>query len=245
MDQLQKILQVKNQTPNSADLYFYGDIVSDWWGAWTESDQYPEAIKNFLNGQEGKDLNIYINSGGGSVFASLAIYNMLKRHTGKKTVTVDGVAASGASVIAMAGDEIIIPENAFLMIHRAWVDTTGNAEELRACADYLDRLDEGILSVYTDNLLDGVNEEDIRRMVNAETWLTGAEAAQYFRVSTGKPINAVSCISEQLTQYKHTPPQITATISKEHQSTEIKANDSLDEQKREQLKRLVLQGLTI
>ncbi len=150
MDQLQKILQVKNQTTNSADLYFYGDIVSDWWGAWTESDQYPEAIKNFLNGQEGKDLNIYINSGGGSVFASLAIYNMLKRHTGKKTVTVDGVAASGASVIAMAGDEIIIPENAFLMIHRAWVDTTGNAEELRACADYLERLDEGILAIYKE-----------------------------------------------------------------------------------------------
>ena len=56
----------KNQTETSADLYFYGDIVSDWWGAWQDEDQYPDAIKNFLSEQEGKDLNVYVNSGGGS-----------------------------------------------------------------------------------------------------------------------------------------------------------------------------------
>ena len=56
--------EVRNETATSADLYFYGDIVSDWWGAWQEEDQYPEAIKNFLSGQQGKNLNIYINSGG-------------------------------------------------------------------------------------------------------------------------------------------------------------------------------------
>ena len=53
--------EVKNETPTSADLYFYGDIVSDWWGAWQEEDQYPEAIKNFLSAQQGKSLNIYVN----------------------------------------------------------------------------------------------------------------------------------------------------------------------------------------
>lgn len=78
----------KNQTETSADLYFYGDIVSDWWGAWQDEDQYPDAIKNFLSEQEGKDLNIYVNSGGGSVFAGIAIYNMIKRHAAKANVKV-------------------------------------------------------------------------------------------------------------------------------------------------------------
>ena len=85
-DNLKNLLQVKNSTNTSADLYFYGDIVSDWYGAWTDEDQYPEQVKNFLNDAKGKELNIYINSGGGSVFAGLAIYNMLKRHDGHKTV---------------------------------------------------------------------------------------------------------------------------------------------------------------
>lgn len=69
---LKQFLTVKNETLTSADLYFYGDIVSDWWGAWTDADQYPEAIRDFLTAQEGKNLNIYINSGGGSVFAGIA-----------------------------------------------------------------------------------------------------------------------------------------------------------------------------
>lgn len=60
-------LEIKNETDTKADLYFYGDIVSDWWGAWQNEDQYPNAVKEFLDGQQGKDLNVYINSGGGSV----------------------------------------------------------------------------------------------------------------------------------------------------------------------------------
>ena len=73
-------MSLRTPQKTSVDLYFYGDIVSDWWGAWQEEDQYPEAIKNFLAEANGKDLNIYINSGGGSVFAGIAIYNMLKRY---------------------------------------------------------------------------------------------------------------------------------------------------------------------
>ena len=107
MDELlKKLFTFKNETATSADLYFYGDIVSDWWGAWQDEDQYPDAVKNFLAEHQGKDLNIYINSGGGSVFAGIAIYNMLKRHQGKKTVYVDALAGSIASVIAFAGDKI-------------------------------------------------------------------------------------------------------------------------------------------
>ena len=75
---IKNLLQIKNSTETSCDLYFYGDIVDSWWGAWDDMDQYPESIKNFLDEAKGKDINIYINSGGGSVFAGMAIYNMLK-----------------------------------------------------------------------------------------------------------------------------------------------------------------------
>lgn len=79
----------KNQTETSADLYFYGDIVSDWWGAWQDEDQYPDAIKNFLSEQEGKDLNIYVNSGRRfRICPGSAIYNMIKRHAAKANVKV-------------------------------------------------------------------------------------------------------------------------------------------------------------
>lgn len=89
--------EFKNETETSADLYFYGDITSDYWGAWQSEDQYPESIKNFLSEHAGKDINIFINSGGGSVFAGIAIYNMLRRHALKNSVkvTVDGLAEIG------------------------------------------------------------------------------------------------------------------------------------------------------
>ncbi len=101
---LESLLKLKNSTETSADLYFYGDSVCE--------DQYPQQIKEFLDDAKGKDLNIYINSGGGSVFAGLAIYHMLKRHQGYKTVRVDGLAGSIASVIALAGDKVVIPPSA-------------------------------------------------------------------------------------------------------------------------------------
>ena len=123
---VERFYEYKNATETTVDLYFYGDIVSDWWGAWQEEDQYPEAIKNFLAEANGRDLNIYINSGGGSVFAGIAIYNMLKRYQGKKTVHVDALAGSIASVIAFADSDMpTIPSNAYLMIHKPWAGWEG------------------------------------------------------------------------------------------------------------------------
>ena len=143
-----KFYEFKNATDTSVDLYFYGDIVSDWWGAWQEEDQYPEAIKNFLAEAGGKDLNIYINSGGGSVFAGIAIYNMLKRYTGKKTVYVDALAGSIASVIAFADSDMpTIPSNAYLMIHKPWAVCDGNATELRKMADTLDAVELSLIHI--------------------------------------------------------------------------------------------------
>lgn len=185
MPKIFNCFEVKNETDQKADLYFYGDIVSDWWGAWQDEDQYPNAVKDFLNAQAGKDLNIYINSGGGSVFAGIAIYNMIQRHATKNKVQiyVDGLAGSIASVIAFAGSEPPkIPSNAFLMIHNPWTCGEGNAAELRKMADDLDEIAVGMLNIYAKHIKDGVTIDDIKELMDAETWLNGEEAAKYFDV---------------------------------------------------------------
>ena len=234
-DSLKQFLSVKNETLTSADLFFYGDIVSDWWGAWNDTDQYPEAIREFLKGCEGKDLNIYINSAGGSVFAGIAIYNMLSRHKGFKTVHVDGMAASIASVIALAGDRVIVPSNAFLMIHKPWAECTGNADDCRKMADDLDAVEAGILNVYKAHLAEGVTIEDIQRMVAEETWLNGEEAAKYFAVETGEAKAYAAKITETAQTYGKIPDQIIKAAQA--------ARDNTAEM-REKITRLELQAIT-
>lgn len=189
--------EIKNETEQTADLYFYGDIVSDWCGAWDEADQYPDAVKNFLAAQDGKDLTVYINSGGGSVFAGIAIYNMIKRHAEKNKVQVivDGLAGSIASVIAFAGSEPPkIPSNAFLMIHNPWSYAEGNAAELRKMANDLDKVAVGMLNAYDKHLREGVTAEDIKKLMDAESWLNGARAAEYFNVEVTDAVEiAAAC----------------------------------------------------
>lgn len=198
-------MQVKNQTETTADLYFYGDIVNDsWLSEWYPDDKCPSDVKAVLDEVQGKDLNIYVNSGGGSVFGGMAIYNMLKRFNGTKTVYVDGLAGSIASVIALAGDKVVIPSTAYMMIHKPWAGAMGNADDMRKMADSLDRIQEGIINVYKENLKDGVDINTIVDMVNAETWLTGDQAAQYFNIEVSET-DAVNYADIKAFNYKNVP----------------------------------------
>lgn len=201
MPKIFNCFEVKNETEQKADLYFYGDIVSDWWGAWQDEDQYPNAVKDFLNAQAGKDLNIYINSGGGSVFAGIAIYNMIQRHAAKNKVQiyVDGLAGSIASVIAFAGSEPPkIPSNAFLMIHNPWTCGEGNAAELRKMADDLDEIAVGMLAIYGKHLKEGVTTEEIAALMDAETWLSGEEAAKYFNIDVTDAVEYAAAVGDYM-----------------------------------------------
>ena len=206
--------KIKNKTDTSADLYFYGDIVSDSWQSyWTEEDRCPEDIREFLNDIEPHvDLNIYVNSGGGSVFGGLAIYNMLKRHKGYKTVYVDGVAASIASVIALAGDRVIVPSNAFIMIHKPSGVCFGNSDEMREYAEVLDKTQTNLMNVYKENLCEGVDLSEIEEMVNNETWLNGEEASKYFKIEVAGANETVACVSEWYKKYSFSTLKILATV---------------------------------
>lgn len=215
-DNLKEFLKVKNSTETNADLFFYGDIVCDEWDAWTEEDQYPLAIKDFLTHEQGKDLNIYINSGGGSVFAGMAIYNMLKRHQGFKTVYIDGVAASIASVIALAGDRVVIPSNAYFMIHKPWLGLWGayNSDKLIKSAEDLDRIEEGILNVYKENLREGIDIEEIKEMLKNETWFTGREASNYFDFEVDEVKEVAACVGNYFNKYDKIPNALKNKIDK-------------------------------
>ena len=208
-----QLMTVKNLTSKSADLYIYGEIVdnSDW--KWDESEVMPDDVLAALNTVDGLDeINIYINSPGGSVFAGQAIYNMLNRNKAKKNVYIDGVAASMASVIAMVGDTINIPSNAFLMIHKPLTIAIGNATDFRKLADDLDAIETGLIKVYEDNLKEGTDIESIKQMMEAETWLNGEEAAKYFNVEVVESKNIAACASDLLNKYEKTPQKLIAQV---------------------------------
>lgn len=216
-----QLMTVKNLTDKSADLYIYGEIVDNTDFKWDEADVMPDDVLNALNQVDGLDeLNIYINSPGGSVFAGQAIYNMLSRNKAKKAVYVDGVAASMASIIAMVGDTIHIPSNAFLMIHKPLTIAIGNASDFRKLADDLDSIESGLVNVYKDNLKDGVELGTIQQMMEDETWLNGEEAAKYFNVEVIESKNIAACASELLNKYEKTPQKLVAQIDAKRGGTE-------------------------
>ncbi len=121
-------------------------------------------------------INLRINSPGGEVFDGAAIYNLLLTHPAKVTVHIDGLAASMASVVAMAGDEVRIGENAFFMIHNPWSVQVGDASEMRSMADLLDQIGETIVTAYERR--SGMDRDELKSMMNAETWLSGPEAVE-------------------------------------------------------------------
>lgn len=223
-DNLVNMLELKNVTNDSAELYFYGDIVSSWWGAWDDVDQYPESVKKFLDGAKGKNLNIHVNSGGGSVFAGITIYNMLKNHDGYKTVYVDGVAASIASVIALAGDRVVMRTGSSMMVHKPSYGIWGgfNADDFRQMADALDKVQECIMQVYKENLREGIDIKTIEDMVNKETWLTSEEVAQYFNAEVETSLQAVAFQSEYLEKFINIPERLKQSARNEQLEEQTK-----------------------
>lgn len=251
-------MTIKNQTDSSADLFFYGDIVNETWQSECyEEDMAPGDVKEFLDQLDGtENINIHINSGGGSVFGGIAIYNMLRHNNAYKTVYVDGLAASIASVIMMAGDEIVMPKNATVMIHKpsaSYFFTTKNADDLRKDADSLDTCQEAIMQTYMTKAK--VDKEEIEQKVNDETWLTGEEVAELFDVKVEEANDAVACaVSSMFFCYKNVPTNLTAKEKNAQRENEQKPlsrqdikeifNESFSEYKaREKEKKELLESL--
>lgn len=212
-ENLTSLMTPKNATEESVDLYIYGDIVSSWWGAWDKEDKYPSEIRDFIKSANGKGINVHINSNGGSVFAGIAIYNMLKNYEGKVTVYIDGVAASIASVIAMAGDRIIMRTGSALMIHSPMLCLCGgyNAAEMREMAAQLDEIQKCIIQVYNARKKAEIGENVIEELVNAETWMTSDTASEYFDIEQ-EELAAVAAESEFMFKFMDMPEKLKNTV---------------------------------
>lgn len=166
------------------DLYIYTDVEGDgydWWtGETVKSETSAAAFREKLAAAGAvENINIYINSLGGSVMEGTAIYNQLKRHPAQKTVYIDGFACSVASVIAMAGDKIVMPKNTAMMIHNMWTFTWGNAKQLRKAADDLDTLMEANRQAYLQKAGEKLTEDKLIEMLDAETWLTAEQCIEF------------------------------------------------------------------
>lgn len=175
--------EFKQKADNGLELYIYDDVQGDYfdWAEWetveseTSANYFRDKLAEYPNVSQ---IDIYINSLGGSCYEGNAIYAQLKRHTAKKVVHIDGYACSIASVIAMAGDEVRMSPNAVMMIHNAWVTASGNAEELRRIAEQLDTVSAASRQAYLAKSGGKLEEKQLIAMMNEEKYLTAAECIE-------------------------------------------------------------------
>lgn len=204
-----------------AKIDIYGDIVSENW-RWYEDETSAVSFRNALNDLgEVQELDIHINSGGGDVFEAVAIFNMIKRHKAQVNVHIDGLAASAASVIAMAADKLYMPSNSMLMIHNAWSVFMGNHHELRDYADQLEKInDTAVKQSYIDKN-PNIDVEELSRLMDHETWLTADEAFEMGLVD--EVVSAVqvaaSITTDQLARYEKVPATLKDSVEDKEEPT--------------------------
>lgn len=220
---LPKYLDYKALSDKEAEIDIEGVITSELWDDTdTSASQFRDLLKQI---GDAKTINLHINSPGGDVFEGVSIYNMLKQSKSKINIYVDGLAASIASVIAMAGDTIYMPENSMMMIHNPWTGAQGNAKELRKLADDLDKMGEAIKTSYMSKSNGKIDEDTLSELMDQETWLTAKEAVDYgLADEVLEPVQMAACLTEkEAKKFKHAPKAL------------VTANP-VDEQKAEQTK---------
>lgn len=164
---------VDNETEERISLLLYGDVNSYSWGY----DISLDVVVNALAGKSADVIDVYINSYGGDMFEAIAIKNYLIRRPEKIVTHIDGIAASAGSIIAMAGEEIIMPKDSEMMIHNPWTIGYGNAEDFRKLANELDTANVTVQETYMNHFTG--TREALIELLEAETWLTAEEALSY------------------------------------------------------------------
>lgn len=201
-----KYFNVVKASTERGEIHIYGDIINeDWrWGNDTSAVSFRDALTALGDVQI---IDVRINSGGGDVFEAAAIYNMLKRHNARVEVHIDGLAASAASVIAMAGDKITMPKNSMMMIHNMWTIVMGNHNDLRKAADEAEKISNStVKQSYLDKNPE-LDANELSRLLDEETWLTADEALTMGLVDEVTSVTqvAASLSDEQIARYKNAP----------------------------------------
>ncbi|PNK64454.1 MULTISPECIES: head maturation protease, ClpP-related [Pantoea] len=163
---------IKAAKSDENSISVFDVIGADWYGDGVTASRIAAALRSI----GGADVTVNINSPGGDMFEGLAIYNLLREYEGKVTVKVLGLAASAASIIAMAGDEVQIGRGAFLMIHNCWVYAMGNRHDLQQIAADMVPFDKAMNDIYGART--GLDAATIDAMMNAETYIGGSDAVE-------------------------------------------------------------------
>ena len=203
---MEEFWKFKNNADGEAELLLYGEI-SD--ASWYGDEVTPKKFADDLAACGGKDLTVRVNSPGGDVFAAQAIYNQLKAYTGKVTVKIDGMCASAATVIACAGETVIMPSNTIYMIHNPKSAMLGyyDAVQLGKVSDRLTTVKQTIVNVYMGRVGNALSEVQVKHKMDSEEWMTADKAKEYGfvdEITDGIPIenrwednllivNSVSC----------------------------------------------------
>ena len=167
-----KIIQNNKDEPNEAVLYLNGTIAEE---SWFDDDVTPKIFKEELENHQG-DITVWINSPGGDCIAAAQIYNLLIEHKGNVTVKIDGIAASAASVIAMAGTMVKMSPVAMLMIHNPMTIAYGNTSEMEKAIEMLQEVKESIINAY--ELKTGLSRNKLSKLMDNETWMDARKAVE-------------------------------------------------------------------
>lgn len=167
------MIKILARGPSEAEILIHEPIGENWFGDGLTSRRFAKELKEIGDVSR---IVVRINSPGGAVHDGIAIYNALRNHGAHIEVRVEGLAASIASIIAMAGDEIIMDVGSMMMIHAPWTIALGNATEMREVADMLEKHEQALAEIYVKR---GADPDDVKEMMSGETWLTGAEAVAH------------------------------------------------------------------
>ena len=208
--------QIYAKENKSAEILLYEQIGKGWDDSGVGAKKFIED----LNALDVKNINLHINSPGGNVFEGNAIYNALKAHKATINVKIDGIAASIASVVAMSGDTIEMPENAMMMIHDPSGLVVGTAADMEKMAAALKKIGTGLVAVYHNK--SNMEKDEISTMMKNETWMTAQEAVEMgFADKVLESVNAQANL-EALKQYKYknVPAQLLTAVSARGKETE-------------------------
>ncbi len=204
-------VRMKAKGPDAAEILIYEDVGADWFGQGLTAKSFADDLKAL-----GKvsAIDVRINSYGGDVFDGLAIYRQLVDHPATITVHIDGMAASIASIIAMAGKRIVMSESGFIMIHDAWGVAMGNAATMRTQADKLEVVTEQLAQVYVART--GQDFAKVREMMRDETWLTAADAVKRgFATETAANMAIAATLDPARHKFRNAPASLIGTPEKD------------------------------
>ena len=204
--------KIENKS-DKAEVWIYDSIGEDFWsGGGVTAKKFQEELSAIKKSQ----IDLHINSPGGAVFEGMAIYNLLKQHPANVTTYIDGIAASIASVIALAGNEVHMADNALFMVHNPSGMVMGTAADMRSLADVLDKIRSAMSVVYSKK--SGKTDEEISALLDAETWMTASEAMEAgFVDSVEDEMDLAACAKfvpvMAKAGFKHIPNKISASAA--------------------------------